>query len=632
MPERTSNLLPLLKKLLGLMVLYSICRLFFLLFNLNYFSGLAAGDIFRIFFFGTRFDLSVIILSNSLFLILYLLPMPFRERPSFRSILKWLFILVNSLAMIANCVDMAYFGFTLKRSTADIFNFFGGKIGNDAGRLIPLFLVDYWYLVILGIALSLAVAFLYKRTEPLSRVPLTWKQAPRQALIFIVVLVIAVIGYRGGLQLKPVSMVDAASYTSAKNVSLLLNTPFTILKTLDLEAIQPTIYYSSEEEMRRLYDPLHKPSHKQMKKLNVVLIALESFSKEYVGSINGRKEGYTPFLDSLISQGLVFTNAYANGKKSIEGIPSISASIPSWMNEPFISSPYGGNQISSIASLLKTEGYSTSFFHGGTNGTMGFDAYAGLAGYDKYYGRKEYNNEADYDGNWGIWDEEFLQYTAQTINSFGQPFFSTIFTLTSHHPYTIPKKHNSRFADGSLPIHRSIRYSDYALQRFFASISKMPWYNNTLFVLCADHTGTSADPFYTNKVGNNAVPILYFMPGDTTLRGRSARVTQQIDVMPSILDYLHYPKSHFSFGSSVFDSTALHFAMSINGGQYDLIEDDHVLSFNGTNATELYHFTIDSLLSKNLISADTLRVSQMEQRVKAIIQTYQQSLINNKMH
>jgi phosphoglycerol transferase MdoB-like AlkP superfamily enzyme len=622
-------LFPLIQSILLLLQL--TCLLFFC-FNYSNFSDIGFWRFLSAIFFGIRFDVSVIILLNSVFILLYLLPAPFREKRFYRIILAVLFVSINSVAVLTNCVDLAYFQFTFKRTNASVFNFFTGKIGNDFGQLVPVFLKDYWYIIVIWAAITYGMYYYYKKIEKNN--PLDWnlKQYGIQVLIFIVVSALAIVGYRGGLQLKPISIVSAGEYVSAKYVPLVINTPFAIIKTLDVKAIEPSPNWKIDErKLKSIYNPYHKDKNVRFRRLNVMVIALESFSKEYIGALNGRGEGYTPFLDSLIGESLTFNNAYSNGKTSIEGIPSIVAGIPTWMNEPYITSPYGSNQINSMANLLKPLGYYTAFFHGGTNGTMGFDAFANLAGYDDYFGRSEYHNEKDYDGNWGIWDEEFLQYTANTLNKKKQPFFATLFTLTSHHPYAVPDKYKNKFKEGPLPIEKSIGYTDFALRRFFETAKKMPWFKNTLFVLAADHTGISTDIFYTSKVGNCMIPIIYYMPR-SYLKGIDTMLTQQIDIMPSVLDYLNYPSPYFSFGVSVFEPKAQHFSMIYNSGIFQLIENNYVMQFDGEKAIDLYHFPTDSLLYHDLLATDTTVAKKMEDKTKAIIQTYQQSLMNNKMH
>ncbi len=633
MQKHFDNLYRLFKHITFLLIVYAVYRLLFYCFYYSYFSGIGIGKFLTIMIFGLRFDLSVIILSNSLFILLYLLPFAFREKKWYRIILKGLFLSVNSIAMLANCVDLAYFQFTLKRTNATVFHFFGGTIGNDLGRLLPMFLKEYWYIFVIWIILSYIVYYLFKKAEKTKQLVWTLKEYSFQTLILIGFAGFSIVGYRGGFQLKPISIVSAGEYAQVQYVPLVVNTPFTILKTLDVSAIEPSVNWQIKDDaaLKELYNPIHNGSSGVFKKMNVFVITLESFSKEYIGALNGKPIGYTPFLDSLISESLTFYNAFSNGKTSIESIPAIVSSIPTWMNEPFITSPYGSNQMNSLPNLLKKEGYYSAFFHGGVNGTMGFDAFANLAGYDNYFGRSEYNNEKDFDGNWGIWDEEFLQYTANTINKKPQPFFATVFTLTSHHPYPVPYKYKNIFKEGALPIEKSISYSDFALKKFFESAKKMPWFNNTLFVLSADHTGISADPFYTNNIGNYSIPIIYYLP-NSQLKGRDSTITQQIDIMPSVLDFLKYPSPYFAFGTSVFDTQKPHFALTFRSGLFQLVENNFLLQFDGDKATNLYHYTNDSLLKNDLLNQDPAISSRMENEAKAIIQTYQQSLINNKMH
>ncbi|MGB3949361.1 MAG: LTA synthase family protein [Bacteroidia bacterium] len=636
MPIYTRNLIALCKHLLLLIALYAVCRCLFFLFNYSHFSELHLVELLKITIVSVRFDLSTIIITNALFILLFLLPLFFREKKGYLFVLKLLFLLVNSLCVLANCVDLAYFQFTTKRTNASVFNFFSGEIGDDFSSLLPVFLKEYWYIAIIWLLLLSLLVYGYTKNEK-NKPQFLWhkKQYVSESLVFVLFLVFATVAYRGGLQLKPISVVSAGEYVQAQYIPLVINTPFSIIKTAEAQGIMPSENWKIDDkkELLRLYNPKQMEKKNKYKHFNVCVIALESFSKEYIGALNGKSkdESCTPFLDSLIAESLTFTNSFSNGKTSIEGIPSIVAGIPTWMNEPYITSTYGSNKINSIATLLKKQGYYTAFFHGGTNGTMGFDAFASLAGYDDYFGRKEYNNEKDYDGNWGIWDEEFLQYTAKTLNKKRQPFFTSIFTLSSHHPYSLPTKHQSRFKKGKLPIENVISYTDYSLMRFFESAKKMQWFRNTIFVLVADHTGVSSDVFYSNAVGNYMVPIIFHSPRGY-FKGIDSTITQQIDILPSLMDFLNYPYSYFSFGNSVFNKKADRFALTFNSGMFQLIQNKYLLQFDGDNSIGFYDFSKDSLLNHNLEQhEDSLMRIQMEKKIKAIIQTYQQSLINNKM-
>ena len=317
-------------------------------------------------------------------------------------------------------------------------------------------------------------------------------------------------------------------------------------------------------------------------------------------------------------------------KRTIEGVPAVLTGIPNLISGDFITSKYNANKINSLASILNKEGYYTAFFHGGTNGTMGFDDFTRSAGFTSYFGRAEYNNENDFDGKWGIWDEQFLQFAANKMNEFKPPFMSSIFTLSSHHPYSIPQQYKGKFRKGKLPIQESVMYSDFAIRKFFKTVSKMPWYNNTLFVITADHTSEGYFPEYKSRVGEFRVPILFFKPGGN-LKGFHDKVVQQVDVLPSVLDYLKYKGKVISFGHSVFDSTALKINVTFINDNYQIVKGDYALEFDGKVSHALFDYKNDPLLKKNLIGVDHQKAVEMEKILKAVIQQYNTRMIQNKL-
>ena len=138
---------------------------------------------------------------------------------------------------------------------------------------------------------------------------------------------------------------------------------------------------------------------------------------------------------------------------------SVLAGIPS-LKDAFTSSPYSNQKIQSIVSVSNEMGYDTSFFHGAPNGSMGFQGFGNILGFQHYYGKDEYNNDADFDGMWAIWDEPFFQYFARTLNQKKSPFMATMFSASSHHPFKVPEKHQGKFKKGPLEIHAPIQYTD----------------------------------------------------------------------------------------------------------------------------------------------------------------------------
>ncbi len=446
--------------------------------------------------------------------------------------------------------------------------------------------------------------------------------------VFVPLLIVAaVIIMRGGMQLKPMGMLNASAYVSVKNASLVLNTPFTIIKTFGKIELDDVKYFNNGEEEKYFSLQHHYKKDESFKPNNVVVIILESFSKEFIGGLNNY-DGYTPFLDSLIGQSLVCTNAYANSKKSIEGIPAVLASIPSLMNEPFITSAYNSNKINSIASLLKKKGYLTGFFHGGNNGTMGFDNFVKSAGFDFYKGRNEYG-DSNYDGHWGVYDENFYKYFLDELNKMQKPFMTSFFSVSSHHPYSIPEKYKGKFKKGTLPIHQSIRYADYALKTFFDEAKKQPWFDNTLFIITADHTSEAEFPVYQSKLGVFAVPVIFYH--HNKLNGKYNKVAQHCDILPSVMDYLNYDEPFSAFGNSIFDTTKTKFAMSFLSDFYQLVTDDYLLQFDGEKNMALYDYKHDALLTKNLLPQEKQTAEKNAILLKSVIQHFNHAMIHNEI-
>jgi phosphoglycerol transferase MdoB-like AlkP superfamily enzyme len=615
------------KRLAILYLLYFICRVLFLLFNRDMFAEVGFRSFIVDCFFGMRFDTFAVCVANALFIILSLLPIKQFYSQAYQKFLKYMFIILNSVCVLSNCVDIAYFPFIRKRSGADLFHQLGGQ--TDIGKLLPQYIRDFWWVLVIFILLVTLMVWLYNRIKIEKTVlsPLTIKSKLSIAVIFILSCGLTFLGIRGGGRI-PIDIIDAGIYAPANEVPIVLNTTFTLLKSLDKKGLKEYKFYN-ETELRAVYSPVYKANDTAtFKKKNVVILILESYSKEYT-AMGKTGTSYTPFLDSLSRHCYVFSNSFANGSKSIEGIPAILSGLPHLMENPYINSAYSGNVQTSLASILGKEGYSTAFFHGGINGTMNFDSYAKMAGYQNYFGRNEYNNDDDFDGFWGIWDEPYLQYAVKKMGELEQPFHSSIFTLSSHHPYFVPEKYKGKFPKGTLENSASIAYTDLSLRKFFESAEKTSWYKNTLFILVADHTSLSDHKFYKNIAGQQCIPILFYSPGDS-LKGEDNRSFSQIDILPSVLDYLGYNKSFFAFGQSYLRKQNNNCYYYTNGNHM-LVADSVLLSFNNSEIRAVYNFKRDSTLEKNLKGKYLLLETSLSRQFRAFIQTHNSAIVNNKM-
>jgi phosphoglycerol transferase MdoB-like AlkP superfamily enzyme len=509
--------------------------------------------------------------------------------------------------------------------------------GDDTFDMLPRFLRDFWYVILTWLfSVALLVVFYpkYKKVNLLNY-HLSAKNYLYQSLITILLIGLIGLSIRG-VGFRPTNIISASRYTNTQNIPLVLNTPFTILKTFYKDDLQSTMYFP-DEQLAQIYQPVFCSEKSEMTYNNIVLIILESFSKEYIGYYNGlagNDSSFTPFLDSLIGESLHFRYSFANGKKSMEALPAILAGIPSLMDNPYITSRYSSNNVNSIASILNKYNYSTSFYHGGKNGTMGFDNFANIASIKKYSGKKQYPDKKDFDGNWGIYDEPYLQYYANELNKEKQPFFSCVFTLSSHHPYSVPEKYADKFKEGNYAILKSISYADYSLRKFFETAEKMPWYSKTLFIITADHTSISTEKYYTNNLGTYSVPVIFYHPADSSFRGYDNCVTQHCDIFPSIIDYLGIKDSIVCFGKSVFDKQEAHFSINYLNGIYQMINNNYSVNFDGEEITGVYRFKNDSLLEENLLlnkGVSNSEIMAMKFKIKAILQQYNNRLIKNKL-
>jgi len=609
-------------------LLMLICRILFWIANIQHFKGLTIYD----FLIGSWFDCITIAVLLLPYIFVFLFPLPVNKVMRIAS--NALFFIPIVLILALNLMDIEYFKYTSKRSTIDLFAIL--TAGSDFKQQIGTFIKDFWFLFLCFFLLVLSIYFLDRF---LIRKITSNKKTNYSGNFFSVnylLLYFSTIGMfiflaRGGFVYKPVGVLNVSQYVHPSKVSLILNTPFTMIKSIDRNMLKEVHYYPTIEATEKYFSPIKtsEPQNILPKNTNVVILILESFGREFIGFYNHGKS-YTPFLDSLLAESLTFSAGIANGKKSIEALPSIFASIPNLQDNPYISSPYNSNRIISLPELLKQYGYYSAFFHGATNGSMRFDAFTKSIGFDRYIGRKEYGNEAHADATWGILDEYFEPWTAQQLANLPTPFLASLFTLSSHHPFFIPKHREKDVIQGPQPICASISYGDIALKMFFEEAKKHSWYENTLFVLCADHTPGTETPFYNLKTQLYQIPIAFFHPGGKLPKQTQEKIVQQIDIYPTILDLLNIKSDIYTFGSSIFAKQP-RYALNFMQGEYYYFENNHMLIFSQSLARNLYDYTSKEEQLVDIL--DTYKkgeIKQYEKRIKAIIQRYNYDLIHNK--
>ncbi len=585
---------------------------------------------------GIVFDISAVIYINILFIFLHIIPLDFRYNSGYQKLLKYIFIITNTVALAVNCADFVYYRFVFKRATSDVFATFENE--SNLIKMSFSFLVDYWPATLFGLLILFLLIYLYGKVKII-------RPAPDGKLIYyglnvlmiLPILALVIGGARGGYKhsTRPVTISNAARYVDTpRDVAIVLNTPFSLLRTFGKKPLARHEFYDNER-LKELYNPHYVPVVTEpFKKDNVIVIILESFAREYIGTLNKDLEnatyqGYTPFIDSLISVSLTFDVSVANGKKSIDAMPSILASVPS-LETPYIISHYANNKVEGLPSLLKRKGYYTAFFHGAPNGSMGFDSFAKMAGFDDYFGLDQYPVKEDFDGMWGVWDEPFFKFFASKLNTFQEPFMTSIFSISSHHPFKVPEKYKDKFKKGSAPIVEVVGYTDFALKEFFKEISTSQWFKNTLFVITADHTNESIHKEFQNSFGSYSIPVIFYKP-DGSLHGIKDMIAQQIDIMPTVLSYLNFDEEYIAFGNNLLDESHESFAFNTNGNTYHLYMKDHLMEMIDNKPVGMFDYKNDKFLMTNVLDKNTDLRRQMEEKLKAIIQTYNARLLDNNM-
>ena len=634
-------------------VVYMLARVVFLVKNYSYFEqGLTWGHLMEMFGGGLVFDTAAILVTNIPYIVLALL-LPWRK-PT-----KWVYMIINSVALAMNLADSVYFKYTMRRTTTTVFSEFQNE--GNLGGIIGTEVLQQWYLVVLFGVVVYGIWKLYKgvrregvRREGVRREGVKWYAA--QVVVLAAMAPFVVAGIRGGFTtaVRPITISNANQYVNRPvEAALVLNTPFAIYRTIGKNVFVVPEYYKSPQELEAIYSPLHKgdvyacDTGVNIKKKNVVILIVESFGREYIGALNetlegGKYQGYTPCVDELVMKSVTFKYSYCNGRKSIDGMPSILSSIPMFV-EPFILTPASMNEVSGIASLLAGEGYQTAFFHGAQRGSMGFQAFARATGFQEYYGREDYNadkrfgGDDDFDGMWAIWDEPFLQYYATKMSEMKEPFMTAVFTASSHHPYAIPEKYQQQFPEEGLIIHKCIRYTDMAIGKFFEKVSQEPWFKNTIFVLTSDHTNLSDHAYYQTDLGGFCSPIIIYEPGNEERQPEiQDKIAQQIDILPTLMGMLNYPKPYFGFGIDVLNTEKEDtWAVNYLNGIYQYVKHGYVLQFDGERSKAMYELG-DSLMERNVMKElKNYKIKElkeeMEQEVKAIVQQYMERMTEDRL-
>ena len=585
-----------------IVLLYAVlmlCRTAFYLYNAAVLGPLTWAEAWPLLAGALKFDTASVVYADGVFILLSLLPL--RERRWYRAVLFWYYVAVNAVLVVAtNLADTVYFRYTQKRFTADEI-FFADN--DNSLQLVGKFMAENWYLVLLWIALTALLAWGYRRrVREESIFSRGWAYYIGNTVIFAAAAGLSVAGMRGGMtrMTRPITLSNATLYTAdSGKANLILSNPFCILRTIGSAGSVKYKKHFAPEELARRFTPVHQPADSAAVNLagrNVVVFIMESMSAEHSAYLcpevyaDREVKGFTPFLDSLMQNGLVFKRMYANGTRSIQAMPSVLGSIPSFRT-PFVLMPQSLGESRQLPAMLADKGYATLFFCGSEHGSMGFGAYARSAGVERLVSREDYearHGTGDFDGYWGIWDEPFLQFMGEELAATPEPFFATLFTLSSHHPFVVPEQYAATLPDGYTRIHKGVAYDDQAFRRFYHRFGGEEWFRRTIFVFVADHVSSEKFAEKTRSYPGNMHIVGFIHTPDGALQGEVREVTQQLDIMPTVLGLTGNTEPYFAFGRDVLNEPQRPRWSVSYDGKFRALTDDGavVLDDSGTEVQE----------------------------------------------
>lgn len=635
---RKQEILVLGYRLFLAFIFYQLARLLFWFFNKEIVKVDSVSDYLGLAYHGTAFDTTAILYVNALFILLSLIPIIINTKPIFQKVLFWIYFVTNGIAYSMNFGDFVYYKFSQSRLTSAAFQV--AQHESNIGQVFLISVKEHPFVLIWFVVLMALWILLYKKIKIVERKP--EKLIPYFILSVLSLCITAILvvgGIRGDFKhsTRPINLVDANKFVKTPlQGNIVLNSTFSFFRTLGTNNFKE-VHFVDEKFIENEIQPYKIYDRQVEGKPNIVIFIVESFGREYSGAFNKDKNikdyvSYTPFIDSLANESLIFPNTFANGRQSIHGMSSILAGIPS-LTDAFTSSPYSNQKIQSLVSVCNDMGYDTSFYHGAPNGSMGFLGFGNILGFKHYYGKDEYNNDKDFDGMWAIWDEPFMQYFAKNVGK-TQPFMATIFTASSHHPFKIPEKYNGKFKKGQIPMHEPMEYTDFAIKKYFETAKKQPWYNNTIFVFTGDHTNQVYYSEYEKAMNRFAVPLVFYSPNSKyNLKGVNNEVAQQIDIYPTLADLMGYNKKIRSWGRSlVSDKAYPSLIVNSDSTSEQFIIGNYMYRFDGKEIIGVYDKT-DFGFEKNLVSKiNNPEVTKGKMLAKAWYQDYMDRVINRKLN
>lgn len=535
------------------LLFFWVSKLLFLVFNYSRFGEISPSVFFGIFLHGFPLDLSATgyIIAFPCFLLVV----------SCFAKLKYLNFILGAYTIILLIINATLL-------TADLELFTHWQYRLDATPLLYLDKpgevfgsVGMWVIarqIAIGLLMFALFAFLYYKFI-IIQIRKLQPSGKGGAFVFIMIFLSGFFMIRGGYGLVPVNLSVAYFHDNVfinqASVNLLWNVGNSLLESTDLE--NRYLFYKpevAEKNVKEIFAGKSTRKHNILNcdRPNILFILIESFTAKAIGSCGGNKN-ITPCFDSLVKQGIFFTNFYASGNRSDKGIVSVISGFPAFPKLSIMKYPSKTQQLPFISEVLKKQGYTTAFYYGGDPDFANIRAYLTNGRFDKIISKKEFDSK-DYNAKWGVHDHVAFERLFSDLNKVGQPFYYMLFTLSSHEPYDVPGKAVITGDDDESKFLNSLHYTDHCIGAFIEKAKKTSWWKNTLVILVADHGHRFPGNTANHAPESFRIPMLWLGGALSDTGIIISHAAAQTDIAASLLSRMGIDHVAFRYSTDIFSA------------------------------------------------------------------------------
>ena len=541
-------------------------KIAFLLYHPDLTKTLTGSEILKVFLYGLRMDASftayICIFPFLLFLIKSV-AVNFHVKKIIR-VYTYVLVVIISFLIIADLELYNAWGFRMDATPLQYFKTPKEMAGTVSTA--PVLLLAVIFIFIAGIFI-----FIYKKYFDFFAGYFNKRVTILNVFLSVFLLAFLFVPIRGGIQKIPMNVSDA--YFSDKIFAdhAAINLPWNIMfSILNRHNPQNPFEYFPPKKSKELVDSLYAtgpkkiPSILSVDKPNIIIIILESFTAKWLGCLGG-VPNVTPNLDSIAAHGLLFTNIYAAGDRSEKGQVAVLSGYPNQALTSIIKTPTKTRKLPSINQSLETIGYRSSYTYGGELEFANIKSYLINIKMDQLTDKYSFP-VSERTTSWGVHDQYVFDRFYKDIQTKKQPFFATLFTLSSHEPYDVPMKTKFRGNDRASLFKNSVYYTDSVVGSFIRQFQQLPLWKNTLVVFVADHGHPLPGNDPNDRPSKFHIPLI-FTGGALALKGKINTIGSQTDIATTLLDQLHLPVEKYKWGKDLLDTSARSFAFySFNNG------------------------------------------------------------------